>query len=65
MKRARICHENLDCAECGAPIKALENYEYCGKCGEPVHVGCAEWLGNEYFCPVCAKQVKKEIDHDR
>ena len=61
MKRA-VFSEPMDCIECGAPIKAREEFDYCGGCGNPIHVGCAEFIGSEYFCPDCAEKVKKDID---
>lgn len=60
MNRARVCHETFDCYECGAPIKALERFEYCGKCHEPLHVGCAEWNGSEFICPGCGDKENDE-----
>jgi len=66
MKRALVVHETFDCHECGAPIKALEEFDWCGKCEEPIHIGaeCSEFLGSQYFCPECAEKVKKEIDRE-
>ncbi len=43
----------IDCCECGAPIKMFEDFDYCGKCTNPIHVGCAKWQGSEYVCSEC------------
>lgn len=66
MKRARYCHETFDCCECGAPAKPLEEYDYCGACGKPIHLGCAEILENgDWGCPECKlKEYDKENDDE-
>ncbi len=60
MKRARVVHETFDCHECGAPVKALEEYEYCAICREAVHVGCAEAYGSELACRGCLPKENDE-----
>lgn len=60
MKRS-LYSDQMECAECGALVKVFEEFDYCGKCGKPIHVGCAEFVGNEHFCPGCKP---KENDHE-
>ncbi len=56
MKRA-VFSPLIDCHECGAPIKALEDFEYCVICSNPVHVDCAESFdaesGSGFACIGC------------
>ena len=54
--RARYLHETFDCHECGAMVKALEEFEYCSICNNPLHVGCAVWIDGEYICPGCGEK---------
>ena len=54
MKRAKYFHEPFDCHICGSLVKSLEEFDFCAKCDNPIHVACGVIdVDGDLKCPGC------------
>ena len=61
VKRARYFHEPFDCHVCGALVKALEEFDFCSECDEPIHKGCGEIRADgNLYCPGCGLKENEQ-----